>query len=63
MLAASTIRDLLNILLQHRTQITNWRSPWKVASCAENLGLQALQLQEMNFCLKFLGEAHILQTQ
>jgi hypothetical protein len=43
-------------------QIANWCAPWKVASFAENVVLQALQLQEMNFCRKFLGRAGVLET-
>jgi hypothetical protein len=43
-------------------QIANWCAPWKVASFVENIVLKALQLQEMNFCRKFLGEAGVLET-
>jgi hypothetical protein len=40
-------------------QIADWHVPWKIANGAENLGLQALQFQQMGICRKFPGGTSI----
>jgi hypothetical protein len=34
-------------------KFVDWYAPWKVASGAENLVLQALQFQKVGICRKF----------
>jgi hypothetical protein len=40
-------------------QTTSRCAPWKIASYAENLVLQALQFEKMSVCRKFPGGVRI----